>query len=102
MVRVQITMSSVKFNWKAEAIKWLPDVGDADICIVSNGLTRLFGSIRIVSYDLVATLMKRYGCRRRFLMPRIVHRARCWCLCGFFARAIFETAENGLLAAVCQ
>jgi hypothetical protein len=52
-------MSSIRFNWKLEALKWLPGIEEPDVCVVSSGTGKLYGSVRIVSYDLVATLCQR-------------------------------------------
>jgi SNF2 family DNA or RNA helicase len=53
----QIAPKSVISSWKGEVLKWLPDLPEEEVCVPRKGTDAVFGTVRILSYDLVTNFV---------------------------------------------
>lgn len=52
---VVVCPSSLRLNWKKEALLWLPAyLSEVDICVVRKGSDKLYGRMLIFSYEMAA------------------------------------------------
>ena len=46
--------SSLRFNWKAAVVRWMPTVPEEEVSVILSGKDSLEGQVVIISYDLLA------------------------------------------------